>query len=353
MHSERSPAIDIAKGLGIICVVLGHNWLVAHEHGELYRVIFSFHMPLFFFLSGVVLKNRGAWRSFAISRSEALLKPYLSVLTIWGLTRIVQGKADWLSYFSGMIYATGNTIEWVPLWYLPHLLLALLLAGALLRLPSLQRFIRYETAGIWLMAILLLLAGWQVLQWIALLDQRDWSAMNTYLNDAQTGFPGLPWSLDVIGISTAFILAGYACQGAVSGSRWQSGRLLAAFSLFITLHYFFDETIDLHLRHYGSLLICTLQAVSGIYIVLSVSAYLSAFPAVAAMVGYIGQGSLFILIFHSWIEWKVFTLLEKCVHWNVGNALAGLILGVALPLLLWAASRRSGLLSAMLLPHRK
>lgn len=47
--SQRDITIDIAKGIGIFLVVLGHvpilMWLATP--------IYIFHMPLFFFLSGM------------------------------------------------------------------------------------------------------------------------------------------------------------------------------------------------------------------------------------------------------------------------------------------------------------
>ncbi len=55
---KREPGIDWLKGLAIICVVLGH----AIEGAPMYQktewlqvlksAIYTFHMPLFFFLSG-------------------------------------------------------------------------------------------------------------------------------------------------------------------------------------------------------------------------------------------------------------------------------------------------------------
>lgn len=46
--SGRDETIDIAKAVGIILVVLGHT------NFEFKNVIYQFHMPLFFFLSGMV-----------------------------------------------------------------------------------------------------------------------------------------------------------------------------------------------------------------------------------------------------------------------------------------------------------
>ena len=78
--NERNQTIDIAKGAWILLVVLGHNPLVWEEKGELYRVIFSFHMPLFFFLSGVFLNPDKGWGDTVREKTDALLKPYVMTL---------------------------------------------------------------------------------------------------------------------------------------------------------------------------------------------------------------------------------------------------------------------------------
>lgn len=51
MDKERINSFDIAKGIGIILVMLGH---VLPGESYVRQFIFSFHMPLFFFLSGAV-----------------------------------------------------------------------------------------------------------------------------------------------------------------------------------------------------------------------------------------------------------------------------------------------------------
>lgn len=58
MINARIEHIDIARGIAIILVVLGHCCPSADI--DLNRVILSFHMPLFFFLSGVFAKSETA-----------------------------------------------------------------------------------------------------------------------------------------------------------------------------------------------------------------------------------------------------------------------------------------------------
>ncbi|MCD8011746.1 MAG: acyltransferase family protein [Lachnospiraceae bacterium] len=52
--TKRIKEYDVAKGIGILLVVIGH----ALPTDSYWRVfIYSFHMPLFFFLSGLVMKD--------------------------------------------------------------------------------------------------------------------------------------------------------------------------------------------------------------------------------------------------------------------------------------------------------
>lgn len=70
----RIEWIDVAKGLGIILVVIGH------VRAEPYSTwVYYFHMPMFFMLSGMVFKA-GPMPEFAARRTRSLLLPYLTFL---------------------------------------------------------------------------------------------------------------------------------------------------------------------------------------------------------------------------------------------------------------------------------
>lgn len=76
--NERNDCVDCAKGVGIILVVLGHNSLLCEERGWLFNVIFSFHVPLFFFLAGLFLKtNISLWTLF-VKKFFGLVVPYFA-----------------------------------------------------------------------------------------------------------------------------------------------------------------------------------------------------------------------------------------------------------------------------------
>lgn len=49
----KDESVTIAKGIGIILMVIGHSGLDGYPT----RLIYMFHMPLFFFLSGFCFKR--------------------------------------------------------------------------------------------------------------------------------------------------------------------------------------------------------------------------------------------------------------------------------------------------------
>ncbi len=86
---ERKTWIDIARGLGIIAVVLGHA-----EAGGITRYIFWFHMPLFFALSGCLFKpcrDGKGFKQLVRKDTISLLLPYLSFLLL-----VAAGQYTWL-----------------------------------------------------------------------------------------------------------------------------------------------------------------------------------------------------------------------------------------------------------------
>lgn len=68
---KRIEYIDILKGIGIILVVLGH----VTQNKPLFQFIYAFHMPLFFFVAGLFLRNKFG---FIKSHARSLMIPYFS-----------------------------------------------------------------------------------------------------------------------------------------------------------------------------------------------------------------------------------------------------------------------------------
>lgn len=75
---KRDHTIDIAKGFAILLMLIGHCSSINHC---LFKLIFSFHMPLFFILSGYFFKEKD---SVQLIRSDfqKLVIPYIVTIVI-------------------------------------------------------------------------------------------------------------------------------------------------------------------------------------------------------------------------------------------------------------------------------
>lgn len=117
---ERYEELDIMKGIGIILVYLGHSFNLCElewnkEFEYLYGTIYSFHMPLFFFISGL-LSNKDKkleLKKFYIGKVKRLLIPYLFINLIDFFSRMMFPKVV-NSNFSGLkeVLFYGTKISW-------------------------------------------------------------------------------------------------------------------------------------------------------------------------------------------------------------------------------------------------
>ncbi len=136
MTNKRVSWIDAAKGIGIILVVYGHvargvfnAGLYQEQQLKIYHlidnIIYSFHMPLFFFLSGLFFLRSFNKRGprLILNKIDTIFYPYLIWSIIYGLMEIALSQ-----------YTNGNTsfgdligILWLPIiahfWFLYALLL--------------------------------------------------------------------------------------------------------------------------------------------------------------------------------------------------------------------------------------
>lgn len=88
--SLRIEWIDVCKGLGIFLVVIGHT-SIAQISQTVYNWIYSFHMPMFYMLSGMMLNDSkySDFRSYIKRRLKTLIIPFFCLNTLVWL--IVKG----------------------------------------------------------------------------------------------------------------------------------------------------------------------------------------------------------------------------------------------------------------------
>lgn len=120
--TNRIDWMDTAKGIGIFLVVWGHFY----ASDTLKIVIYGFHMPLFFFLSGYLYKERAmSFLAFVKKKSKQLLLPFLmfqavTFLIVNGLTFVASKQLDAspIKLVSEFFFLNGDLGFNSPLWFL-------------------------------------------------------------------------------------------------------------------------------------------------------------------------------------------------------------------------------------------
>lgn len=346
--NSRIVNIDIARGLGIAAVVLGHNWIVLHDKGALFRVIYSFHLPLFFFLSGVFLNGNVEWRGFLRSKAESLIKPYfvvifLALLLKYSLLSLKGSGGEGGEFIDivKIIYGTASIIPWAPLWFLPHLFLVSIFSLWIIKATEGE-----SSYYLWACSVSMLLAGIFFLKQFA-----DWSP--GIFGFSSMGNVGLPWSIDLIFVSSPFVIFGYLLRDKIFYFDFNLSVFLFAVLVFFGLHFLFADTIDLNSRLYDGFLVATVNACSGIYIIICLASLLGRSAFVASNIARFGSGSLFILLFHGIVQNVSFSFLSRfSVNFFVAGFLS-FVVALVLPVFLLDFVNKKPLLSLFLLGSKK
>lgn len=123
--------LDYAKMVGVFLMIYGHGSLC----GDLRNYVFSFHMPMFFFISGMLYKPlslletiKKNWRGLMIPYLLLNLICYIPqvlVLSLHGTLTIDRLLSNWGAVFLGLGYDTNGLIPMAtPCWFIYALFLA-------------------------------------------------------------------------------------------------------------------------------------------------------------------------------------------------------------------------------------
>lgn len=339
---NRNQIVDIAKGIGILFVVFGHNPIVSQLQGELFNVIFSFHMPLFFFLSGIFFKPNESFSDTLKSKADSLLKPYFTTLLLIGIAYALLKNESLISYLIKMLYGNGSTIKWIPLWFLTHLFAVIAFSWVVNKLVAQS----LKGIGSRLSFLVLMLATG------VLLIQSFWQLEIAFLSNTVI-LPGLPFSLDIVLITSSYFLLGHYLSESVLNFKPKLILLLANVALFVLCHYFFDRSMNLNARVFNGYAIATIQSLSAIYIILSISYYAQLNSGTGKVLSALGVSSIFILIFHDIIQSKTYTFAATIFgEKNILPISFSFLSGVLVPMLIMVIIKRFDYLSFLYMPMK-
>lgn len=114
----RLQYIDIAKGIAMICIILGHL-----GNANINRIVFTFHVPIFFFITGYVTNSKRDLNDFIKNKARTLIVPYMItsiVIIIIGTLKGVRWNnalVEFKNWSYAALYGAGDTYTepfWIP-----------------------------------------------------------------------------------------------------------------------------------------------------------------------------------------------------------------------------------------------
>ena len=279
-RKDRIEWIDTAKGIGLLLVIIGHLSIPL-----LPTWIYTFHMPLFFILSGVVFSgDKYTFKDFLRKRLKSLVIPYFSlglvIYLFYVIINSIIGETNGLygtnrEMFSQFLYQK----HFWTIWFL-----------ACLFVVEILYFLIYSFWGnnFGLLTSVSLVIG------IMGFLQYDY------------GCTGLPWNFDVALVAQFFFHLGYwfKCSNklyriAVEKKKYKDlGMLICllginviAAALCIRLS---EESLDMSVGLYGNKFLTMISALAGILFVVVLSKYIK-----NKVFTYMGQNTMIIFAWHS------------------------------------------------------
>jgi polysaccharide biosynthesis protein PslL len=325
--SKRIEYLDIAKGIGILLVVLGHN---DFEVISLFvqRLIYSFHMPLFFFLSGYFLNTAVPFFEFFKKRFNALLKPFLFTIFLIYFTSVSFEKMGFNTAIQRTVkslYGSGHYLDWVQLWFLPHLFAVSLYAFLFIILVSRLRN-RWITWGILLATLAIAVPFLNIFYPFPLsILGKDYELW------------GLPFSLDLVLATGFFFILGHEVRQVTTEKTFDNWLILPVTGgIVLLLNLLFPYEIDFNIRLYQSFLVNTTEAILGILFVLALARQFELRTTrLASFLKYLGNISLIILLFHVPVQAFWAQKVENVTGDFPLGILVGFIMGVIGPILIY------------------
>jgi len=274
---KRIKWLDVAKGYAMICVMLGHL-----EPGFIEPFLYSFHLPLFFFLSGYVFSTKRNFKDFFLRKCQELLIPYFSVgIIIIAFQRIhghISGQSPFtLEHLLLNLKDLFVQIRAWDLWYLSCLFLVNIIFYLLVKILKNDYLLL-------MVSIALVVAG--------LFYYRDKGA-------------GLYWNADVCFFAIFFFFMGYWSRVGLPQKlikafeiKWLS---VVLFIVFWAGNIFLNTTsmkltgahLEMYMGSYAIPYMTIPAAVLGIYGVIILSGWATPKPIM-----YIGQNTLVYYLFH-------------------------------------------------------
>jgi len=240
---SRLHYIDIAKGLAMLLVIIGH---CSYSEKELVGWLYSFHMPLFFALSGFTFrpdKYKNLSNVIAVKGRQLILPYFYFSFLLWGLSFLLLDglKLEYrhINELIGIVLSNRLSDYFFSLWFLTTLFLAEPVLWCILRIT------KGHAPALLPLSVAAYCAGAVAIDILK----------------------GTYWSMDLVPIALSFLLLGYLLRQWMDRRTAHSIRpLILAWSvnlLFFWLNYRQVGRSDLYFCKLGNPLYFFLSACGG------------------------------------------------------------------------------------------
>ncbi|MBQ8681481.1 MAG: acyltransferase [Bacilli bacterium] len=292
---ERNNYIDWLKGFAIILVVIGHCWLTPPQISWL---IYRFHMPLFFSISGYLFKSQNNYLKFFTKKFKSLIIPYIIFFIISYIISILLLKNN-LSIDQMFInlYLNGKYCTAVNNWSLWYLPLFFIVSNCFYFISKIKKQK--------ILFIILIILFFITIP-INLTLQKI--TISSYI----------PFSLQTIAPGLFFMLLGYLYK--INSPRLKKQNLLISFDLFIIGILIsinnYDQIIDIKTYQY------MITAILIIQFIITITK-----KAKNKLICYLGKNTLIILGLHRIILFLFETYLRDIlINLNLNNIIGCIII---------------------------
>jgi len=336
---QRVDYIDIAKGLGMLAIIWGH----LTNSGWHYNLVYSFHIPLFFFLSGLVFnpQKHTDFKAYVKGRVKRLFIPYVlySIITwsLWVAFLHFTHKATETDIYSPLLQTIiaqgsgGFLVHNVALWFIPCLFCV-----------EIMYFFIGKLGKAWAFIVSCAIAG------LSIFCESIWGA-----SYSQT----LPWNLDSAFMALPFYSVGNMIgineQWYRKAQRSKITTLTIALLLTALLQWCACKWGPISMGHsnFGNLWVFHFRGLLGSFSTLlfsmflaSVLSYSSVIDKIINYIKWIGKNSLDVMAINNPIKGVVCTFLALLLHIEIEDAsfsdilpalLAFVITMIACTILVW------------------
>lgn len=119
--ANRIEWVDMAKGMTMLLVIVAHTMSGSKSESILRGLIYSFHMPLFFILSGLTMSTSQNLRQYLkriVKSAKGLLIPGICLYLSWVLIELCRGQENmgnpdfWKGKLLTLLFASASSTVW-------------------------------------------------------------------------------------------------------------------------------------------------------------------------------------------------------------------------------------------------